>query len=83
MSNKLLLISRHIMTTGLKNAFKVGSVKFANLLSPLSSVNKIHIGSKKQPRDLSDAGQKSRELTTSPKVPDRLNSHKCGFDQGC
>ena len=58
MSNKLLLISRRIMTTGLKNAFKVGSVKFVDLLLPLSSVKKVHIGSKKQPRDLSDAGGK-------------------------
>ena len=30
---KLLLIARHIMTTGLHNAFKVGGVKFANSLS--------------------------------------------------
>ena len=46
-----------------KNAFKVGSVKFANLLSPPSI---------KKPRDLSDAGQKSRELTTSPESPNKV-----------
>ena len=32
-SNKLLLIARHILTTGLEKAFKVGSVKFADSLS--------------------------------------------------
>ena len=45
-SNKLLLISRHIMTTGLKNAFKVGSVKFANSLSPPFIAKKVRTGSK-------------------------------------
>ena len=45
-SNKLLLIARHIMTTCLKNAFNVGSVKFANSLSPLSIVKKVRTGSK-------------------------------------
>ena len=45
-SNKLLLISRHIMTTGSKNAFKVGSVKFANSPSPPSIVKKVRTGSK-------------------------------------
>ena len=45
-SNKLLLIARHIMTTGLQNAFKVGSVKFANSLSPPSIVKKVRTGSK-------------------------------------
>ena len=44
-SNKLLLIARHIMTTGLQNAFKVGSVKFANSLSPPSIVKKVPTGS--------------------------------------
>ena len=45
-SNKLLLVARHIMTTGLKNAFKVGSVKFASSLSPPSTVKKVYTGSK-------------------------------------
>ena len=45
-NNKLLLIARHIMTTGFKNAFKVGSVKFANSLSPPSIVKKVHTRSK-------------------------------------
>ena len=46
-SNKLLLVARHIMTTGLqKIAFKVGSVKFANSLSPPSIVKKVRTGSK-------------------------------------
>ena len=45
-SNKLLLISRHIMTTGSKNAFKIGSVKFANSLSLSSIVKKVRTGSK-------------------------------------
>ena len=45
-SNKLLLISRHIMTTGLKNAFNVGSIKFANSLSPPSIAKKVRTGSK-------------------------------------
>ena len=43
MSNKLLLVARHIMT---KNAFKAGSVKFANSLSPPSIVKKVRTGSK-------------------------------------
>ena len=42
-SNKLLLIAGHIMT---KNVFKVGSVKFANSLSPPSIVKKVRTGSK-------------------------------------
>ena len=54
-----------------KNAFKVGSVKYANSQSPPSIVKKVCMGSKKQPRDLSDAGQKSRELTTPPESPNR------------
>ena len=45
-SNKLLLVARHILTTGSKNAFKVGSVKFENSLSPPSIVKKVRIGSK-------------------------------------
>ena len=31
-SNKLLLVVRHILNTGLQNVFKVGSIKFANSL---------------------------------------------------
>ena len=64
-----------------KNAFKVGSVKFANSLSPPSTVKKVHTGSKMQPRprDLSDARQKSRELTT---LPESSNSHACSVS-GC
>ena len=46
-SNKLLLVSKRIVTTGLKNAFKVGSVKFANSLSPPSTVKKVRTGSKR------------------------------------
>ena len=49
-SNKLLLVARHILTTGLKNAFKVGSENFANSLSPPSIVKKVCTGNK------SDAG---------------------------
>ena len=47
-SNKLLLFIRHIMTMVLKkkNAFNVGSVKFANSLSPPSIVKKVRTGSK-------------------------------------
>ena len=53
-----------------KNAFKVGSVKFADSLSPPSIVKKVRAESKSsQGRDLSDAGQKSRELTTLPESP--------------
>ena len=48
-SNKILLIARHIMTTGFKNAFKVGRVKFANSLSPPSIVKKVRTGSKSSP----------------------------------
>ena len=66
--DKLLLVARHILTTGLQNAFKVGSVKFANSLSPPFIVKKVRIGSKSSS---SDAGQKSRELTTPPEPPNR------------
>ena len=45
-SNKLLLVARHILTTGLKDAFKVGAVNFAKSLSPPSIVKKIRTGSK-------------------------------------
>ena len=46
-SNKLLLVARHIPTTGLqKNAFKVGSVNFAKSLSLPSIVKKVRTGSK-------------------------------------
>ena len=56
-------------------AFKVDSVKFAKSLSPPSIVKKERTENKKQPRDLSGAGQKSRELTTPPKLP---NSFRLG-----
>ena len=39
-----------------KNTLKVGTVNFVNPLPPPSIVKKVHIGSKKQPEDLSDAG---------------------------
>ena len=42
----LLLVARHILTTGLQNVFKVGNVKFANSLSPPSIVKKVRTGSK-------------------------------------
>ena len=45
-SNSLLLVARHILTTGLQNALKVGSVNFSNSLSPPSIVNKVRTGSK-------------------------------------
>ena len=45
-SNKLLLVARHILTMGLQKCLKVGSVKFANSLSPPSIVKKVHTGSK-------------------------------------
>ena len=49
-----------------KNVFKVGGVKFANSLSPPFIVKKVRTGSKSSQ---GDAGQKSRELTTSPEPP--------------
>ena len=46
-SNKLLLIARHIIwLQASKNAFKVGSVKFTNSLSPPSIVKNVRTGSK-------------------------------------
>ena len=45
-SNKLLLVARHILTTGLQNVLKVDSVKFANSLSPPSIMKKVRTGSK-------------------------------------
>ena len=72
MSNKLLLISRHIMTTGLKKWLQSWQCKIRKF-----TVNAFHCeesthGKQKQPRDLNNAGQKSRELTTPPESP---NSH--------
>ena len=67
-SNKLLLVARHTLTTGLKNFFKAGSVKFASSLSPPSIVKKVRTGSK------ISQGRKSRELTTPPEPP---NSGPC------
>ena len=45
-SNKLLPVTRHVLTTGLQNVLKVGSVKFANSLSAPSIVKKVRTGSK-------------------------------------
>ena len=42
-SKKILLVARHILTTGLKNAFKVDS---RNPLSPPVIVKKVRTGSK-------------------------------------
>ena len=44
--NKLSLVARHILTTGLQNVLKVGSVKLANSLSPPSIVKKVGTRSK-------------------------------------
>ena len=46
MSNKLLLVARHNLTTGLQKCPKVGNVKFANSLSPSSIVKKVHTRNK-------------------------------------
>ena len=43
-SNKLLPDTLWLQAS--KNAFKIGSVKFANSLSPPSIVKKVHTGSK-------------------------------------
>ena len=45
-SSKLLLVASHILTVVLQNAFKVGSVNFANSLSPPSIVKQVRTGSK-------------------------------------
>ena len=50
-----------------KNVFKVGSVKFTDSLSPWRK----YAQEVKVARDLSDAGQKSRELTTPPEPPNK------------
>ena len=72
------LLSFTLWLRASKNAFKVGSVKFANSLSPPSTVKKVHTGSKScQGTDLSDAGQKSRELTTPPESPNRDRQKLC------
>ena len=51
-----------------KYAFKVGSVKFANSLSPPSIVKKVRTGSKSSQ---AMQGKRSRELTTPPESPNR------------
>ena len=45
-SNKLLVVPDTLWLWASKNAFKVGSVKFANSLSPPSIVKKVRTGSK-------------------------------------
>ena len=42
-NNELLLVARHILTAGLQ---KVGSIKYANSVSPPSIVKKVRTGSK-------------------------------------
>ena len=69
-----------------KNVFKVGSVKFTNSLSPPSTVKKVRTWSKSsQGQDLSDARQKSRELTTSPELPNskKNKNGKMPFLRSC
>ena len=57
-SNKLLLISRHIMTTGLKKMpLKLAVQKFANSLSPPSIVKKVRTGSKSSQGTLAMPGK--------------------------
>ena len=57
---KFLLVARCTLKRAFKNAFKVGTVNFTNSLLLPSTVKKVCTGSKKQPRDLSNARQKSR-----------------------
>ena len=45
-SNSFLLVARHTLTTGLQKAFKVGTVNFANSLSPFYIAKNVHTGSK-------------------------------------
>ena len=45
-SYKFLLVSRHTLTRAFNNAFKTGTVNFANSLSTPSVVKKVHTGSK-------------------------------------
>ena len=52
-----------------KNAFKIGSVKIRKFAVTAFYREESTHRKKKQPRDLSDAGQKSWELTTPPEPP--------------
>ena len=45
MDKKLLLVARHTLTMGLQKAFNVGTVNFADSLSPPSVVKKVCFGS--------------------------------------
>ena len=51
-----------------KNAFKVDSIEFVNSVTTFHCEESTH-WKWKQPRDLSNARQKSRELTTQPEPP--------------
>ena len=67
-SNNLLLVARHILTTGLqKKTLKLAVLKSQIHCHRFPLWRKYAL--EKQPRDLRDARQKSRNLTTPPEPP--------------
>ena len=68
-SNKLLPVARHILTTGLQKYLESWHCKICKVTVTAFHCEESTHRKKKQPRDLSDAGQKSRELTTPPELP--------------
>ena len=70
-SNKLLLIAGHIMTTGLQKCLSSWQCKIRKFTVTAFHCEESTHRKRKQPRDLSGAGQKSRELTTPPEAPNR------------
>ena len=68
-NNKLLPVARHILTTGLQKYLESWHCKICKVTVTAFHCEESTHRKKKQPRDLSDAGQKSRELTTPPGPP--------------
>ena len=69
MSNKLLLVARYTLWA-FKNVFKVGSVKFANSLSPPSSVKK-YAPEVKAAKGLKRCWANIKGINNPPELPNR------------
>ena len=79
MSNKLLLVARHILTMGLQKCLLSLKCKIHKFTVTAFHCEESTHWKEKQPRDLSDAGQKSRELTTPPEPPNTMKSKERYF----
>ena len=73
-SNKLLLVARHITTTGLQKCLWSWQCKIRKFTVTAFHCEESTHQKEKQPRDLSNAEQKSGELTTPPELPNTVSS---------